>query len=338
MVATIAAMPTTTTVARPRPLFVPFGAAVPERSLAVDGTVGGTAATYSHWQGGHVTPPELLADTSTGMTVLAAREPERWLAPYRHICNNHVDADGILSMLACCRPDLARAHGALMVAAAACGDFVHWHGPAACDLALRVHQIIGAERSGGVGWEQRALDRALANADALIAGDWNGASVRRAGTSSVESGIAWLNAHPPLLRGRLAVVAWARVHGHADDHFAWLDDPGADDLPLLALSTAVPHGRFQLLLEAVKGTGKNAEISVRLDAPRHSWARTVDLPAVPWPDLGGLQAMLSARDPVAGWTARPQASELGFTCLLGTRQPTRLPAEAVIELCCAAVG
>ena len=331
-------MPSSAT--RPRPLFVPFGASAPAKALAVDGTVAGTAATYSHWQGGHVTPPELLADTSTGMAVLAAREPARWLAPYTSVCNNHVDADGILSMLACCRPDLARAHGAHLVAAAACGDFAHWHGAAACDLALRVHQVIVAERAGGVGWEQRALDRALGAADALVCGEWHGAAVRRGAIATVETGIAWLNAHPPLLRGRLAVVAWTRVHGHADDHFTWLDDPGADDLPLLALSTAIPHGRFQLLLETVpdSGVGTSGGLNVRLDAPRHSWARTVDLPAVGWPDLGGLQAMLAGRDAAAGWTARPQASELGFTCLLGTRQPTTLAAETLIEMCCAAVG
>ncbi len=330
--------------ALPRPLFVHAGGRAPERALAVDGTVAGCAATYSHWQGEHVTPAALLADTSTGMAVLAARDPARWLAPYAWVCNNHVDADGILSMIACCRPELAAAHGAHLIAAAECGDFTHWRGEAALDLALRVHALMRAEREGGAGWEQRALDHALREADALVAGEWPGAAMRADAIGTVFTGLRWLigqwfaapgpRAAPrPPMRGRLAAVAWPRVHGHAADHFAWLDDPRADDLPLLSLAIAIPVDAFQLLMER-----QEDGMVVRLDAPRHSWARTVALPAVAWPDLSAVAAELAAREPEAGWVARPQAAELGFTCLLGNRRPSRLGEDAVVAACAAVIG
>jgi hypothetical protein len=103
--------------------FVPFGSSAPHGSLAVDAGVTGAAATYSHWQGAQATPAQLLADTSTGILVRAAGDPRRWLDGFPVVCNNHIDADGLLAALFALRPDLAARYGAVAIAAAEAGDF-----------------------------------------------------------------------------------------------------------------------------------------------------------------------------------------------------------------------
>lgn len=312
-----------------RPLFVPFGEHAPAGSLAVDGAVAGASAIYSHWQGDHTTPAALAADTSTGMLVRAAFDETRWLSPFATVVNNHIDADGLLSVLAACRPDLSRQHAPRLIAAATTGDFTTWTGPVAYDLVLRLHQAIRDAEGEGLGWQQRCLDRVIDDADALLTGPWPAADERQAAIEQVQATIATLP--PPLLRGRLAVVRWTRRIGHVSDSF--LDVHRPDDLPLLALSTRIAPDRFQLLLE------ENPEgTSVWLDAPRHSWARTVDLPAVAWPDLAPLAARLLAQEPDVPWIARPGAAQVGFTCLLASRSPSRLPVDDLIHHIATACG
>ena len=68
----------------------------------------------------------------------------------------------------------------------------------------------------------------------------------------------------------------------------------------------------------------------QLDAPRHSWARTVILPTVAWPDFAPLAGMFQAQEPGScTWLARPGASRVGFVCLLASQTPSRLPTKAV---------
>lgn len=311
------------------PRFVPFGTTAPAGSLAVDGAVTGAAAIYSHWQGDHTTPPELAADTSTGMLVRAAFDEARWLAPFTTVANNHIDADGLLSVLAACRPDLARRHAPRLIAAASTGDFTAWTGPLAYEVVLRLHQAIRQAKAGGDGWEQRCLDRVIRDGDALLTGEWPGGDERQAAIAQVEAIIAALPA--PELHGRLAVVRWTRRIGHASDTF--LDVYRPDDLPLVALSTRIAPDRFQLLLEeAPEGT------TAWLDAPRHSWARTTDLPAVAWPDLAPLADRLRALESDVPWIGRPGAAQVGFTCLLASRSPSRLPVDDLINHIATACG
>jgi hypothetical protein len=311
-----------------RPRFVPTGECAPPGALAVDGPVAGAVATYSHWQGLHTTPPELVADTSTGMLVRAAADPERWLAPFTTACNHHVDADGLLSLLAACRPELALAHGARLIAAATTGDFTCWTGPAAYDLVLRLHQLIRDHQVSGPGWEQRCLEATIAQADQLLTGEWPGARERQQAIAQVEAAIAALPR--PTITGVLATVRWPRRCGHASDGFLAVYQP--DDLPLLALSTAIPPTCFQLLIEETP-----AGSVVCLDAPRHSWAHTVDLPLIRWPDLNTLARDLAAGDPGVPWTARPGAEAVGFTCLIASRGPSRLDPDEISARCATAL-
>ena len=309
--------------------FVPMGEAAPTGSLAIDGAVPGAAAIYSHWQGDHTTPEALAADTSTGMLVRAAFDEARWLAPFDVVCNHHIDADGLLTVLCACRPDLARTHAPRLIAAATAGDFTLWTGAIAYDLLLRVHQHIALHQSSGPGWEQRCLVGLLAQADQLLTGEWPGEDARRAAIAQVEQAIRTLPS--PTLLGRLAVLRWRQVLGHATDTFLTVFKP--DDLPLIALSTRMPAGHFQLLIQ---DTADGCYVQV--DAPRHSWARTVDLPTVAWPDCTALAAALAAEEPAAGWIARPQAAEIGFTCLLACRHPSRIAVDALVPRIAAAVA
>ena len=322
--------------------FVPLGAAAPAEALAVDGAVIGTRAIYSHWQGNHTTPNELAADTSTGMLVRAAADEVRWLTPFSVVCNNHIDADGLLSLLCACRPDLARQHAPLLIAAATAGDFTTWTGEPGYRLLLRLHQLIRDQQALGSGWEQRTLDVLLASAEILLTSDeYANRPERDAAVAQVTATIDRLIQAPPVLIGRMAVVRWQRRLGHASDTFLSVYQP--DDLPLMALSAVIPATHFQLLIEDTP-----IGIIVDLSAPRHSWARTVDLPTIAWPDLSAVaaelklaelkqaefkQAEFKQAEPTVAWTARPGAEAVGYTCLLASRGASRLDPAAVIAAC-----
>lgn len=307
--------------------FVPFGVTAPAEALAVDGAVAGARAIYSHWQGDHTTPAELAADTSTGMLVRAAADATRWLTPFPIVCNNHIDADGLLSVMCACHPDLARQYAPLLIAAATAGDFTIWTGEPGYRLMLRLHQLIREQQRLGDGWEQRTLDVVVASAKALIASDEHpGRDERDAAVTQATTAISRLIQTPPDQHGRVAVVQWQRRLGHASDTFLSVFQP--DDQPLIALSTVIPPTHFHLLIEETADG-----VIVDLSAPRHSWARTVDLPAITWPDLRPLAAELKQREPQVAWTARPGAEAVGYTCLLASRGASRLDPASVIAAC-----
>ncbi len=309
------------------PRFVPFGTTAPTEALAVDGAVAGARAIYSHWQGDHTTPAALAADTSTAMLVQAASDEARWLQPFPVVCNNHIDADGLLSVLGACRPALARSHAEILIAAATASDFTIWTGEAGYRLMLRLHQLIRSAQTGGAGWEQRLLETMVADGEALVnRDDLPGKDERDLACRQAVAAIERLRHTPPEIHGRIAVVRWQRQLGHASDTFLGVYAP--DDQPLIALSTAIAPQLFQLLLE---DTG--AGLIVDFSAPRHSWAKTVDLPSVSWPELGGLAAKLRTEEPDVAWTARPGAEKIGFTCLLASQGPSQLAPDRIIAAC-----
>ncbi len=309
------------------PRFVPRSVSAPDDALAVDGAVSGARAIYSHWQGDHTTPAELQADTSTGMLVRAAADEARWLKSFPLVCNNHIDADGLLSILCACRPALARSHAEVLIAAATAGDFTTWTGEAGYRLMLRLHQLIRAQQAAGEGWEQRTLDAVVANAEILVTSDEAlGKDERDHACRQVTAAITRLRHSPPQFMRRLAIMHWQRQLGHVSDTFLSVYQP--DDQPLIALSTVIPPTLFQLLLEdTADGT------IVDLSAPRHSWAKTVDLPTISWPDFTALAADLQQREPGVGWTARPGAEAVGFTCLLASRGPSHLDPAVLMSAC-----
>lgn len=302
-------------------LFIPPGASAPPRSLAVDGPVPAAAMVYSHWRDAELTPEPLLADTSTGMLVLAAQSSSDWLEPYDQVVVGHVDGDGLLSALVAVRPELGREHGELLIAAATSADFQAWTSEAGFRLRLRLHQHLRHY----AGAEQAGLDALVANADQLLNEAASSDPERDAEVGQVLAAREAVAAgHIAITQaGALAVVRWRRQRGHPWDRFLDVHQP--DDLPVWALTGAIPPHRLQLMMEeTAAGT-----VAV-LEAPRHSWARTIDLPTVPWPDLSACAAALQAEEPLpVTWTAGPGGQGDAFTGLLAVVQDGKPAASGV---------
>jgi hypothetical protein len=303
-----------------RPVILAEGEIAAPGTLAVDAPVPGAAAVYSHWQDGGATPVELLADTSTAMLVRAAEDEARWLAPFTTVANHHVDADGLLALACACRPDLARRHGPLLIAAAEAGDFTNWTGPAAFRLMVAIHQRMRDQPNG------TALACAITDGlDALITESQQPDAERDAAVTQVEDTIARLQRREGFAiadHGPCWSIAWTRRLGHATDVFGSIYRP--DDLPLWALDAVVPRHVFQLTSERTDDGWNHV-----LEAPRHSWARTVDRPSVAWPDLTMLAEDLARQEPEVRWCARPAAGGIAFTGLLSGRGSQMSPEDVL---------
>jgi len=137
-----------------RPTFVVHGSAraaliEPETTVCVDGVVPGFR-TLSHWPG-HRTPPSLAHDTSTGIALrwaaLAPPRREAVVGPFSTVLNNHYDTDGALSAFTLVRPDDAHPREALLLRAAATGDFATWQGEDALAVDLTVMTLLAGSDS-----------------------------------------------------------------------------------------------------------------------------------------------------------------------------------------------
>jgi len=312
-----------------RPLFVPDGQRAPAQSLGVDGVVAGCERLYSHWPG-HPPPAEIAADSATAILLRAARDPARWLDGFAHCCIDHLDADGLLAVCLACRPDLVVLHGPLMVAAAAYGDFDAWTGEAGARLALRLHQLLRSERDAGGAWQQRCLEHVVDHLQGLVAESDEHEPERDAQIAQI------LAAREAIGRGREAVirlidqdpiiqVRTRHLHGHHPSDCFTVHQ--IDDCPTWALDGHISRARFQqLILQHDEGSVQ------QIDAPRHSWAHTVHLPRVEWPDCSDLARTLSSEDgPGRSWIAGAEARRRGFTCVLASVDPHGNPAPSQID-------
>ena len=297
-----------------RPRFLVTGESPPVEALVVDSAVAGGALTLSHWHDSPPIAPDIADDTSAGIVLRALRDPAR-LAPFTLVCNDHVDADGLIAIAAACRPEVALPHAAMLIAAAEAGDFTAWADADALALMVTLHRLIQQETAGGAGWEQRCYDQMVDSFPALIAA---AASPDVATTAVIDrfraarrrietrDGVAIDRL------GDLAEIRWRRRTVHAWDQFLAVD--ADDDLPLHALGGLLPDTCFQLRCE---DTG--AGIVYALDAPRHSWARTVRRPIVRWPDLSRARLRLEELDRGrCRWVLRPEAQRAGFVCQLAS--------------------
>lgn len=129
---------------RPRP--------VSARTTFCDGSADhayrdGADLELSHWLPNRP-PKRLKADSSTQICLNFAAAGQD-LDAYDLALNNHVDIDGVLSILAVVEPELALAHRATLVQAAESGDFLDWaDGPAMalCEaLKLLQRRMAGAD-------------------------------------------------------------------------------------------------------------------------------------------------------------------------------------------------
>ena len=293
-----------------KPLFIAEGEAVPELCLCVDGLIEGATACYSHWEGA-VSPAVLLHDLSTGIVLHAARDADTYLRPFEYVANNHVDADGLLSMAIAMDPSLVEFEP-LLLDAAAYGDFNHYRSEAGARLALRLHQALAELQEQSSAWEQEACEtltlriRDFIHESAEPDAERDAQIVRiQTAIKAIEQGTIQHQDH-----GRLAVFHCAVEHGHHANDLCSVSV--ADDLPLWALNA---HARAdQFLLLAVQGAHG---CQYQLLAPTHSWAQTMDLPTVLWPDLNPLCARLQENEQAAAqWTTLPKSRDYDFTCLL----------------------
>lgn len=317
-----------------RPLFLPDGEPPPAGALAVDCARCDCAALYSHWPG-HPAPPAIIADTSTAILLRASLDAERWLDPYQVCCNDHVDVDGLLACCLACRPELSLRHGPLLVGAAAFGDFDSWPGPEAAALALTLHQRIAAEQAAGNGWQQRCYELVVDGIEDLIDQSRESDPER---DSQIEHILRLRHGfmdkphnHPLTIT---AQAGWSTISGQ------WrLGHRGTgpttvgqlDDCPPAAIDGFVAEAHCRLVqLAGDEGT------AYCFAAPPHSWAHTVRLPQVPWPDCNDAARELNAADSGPGtWLAGESVRQHGFTWLLarigndGTLAPSQIPPERI---------
>jgi hypothetical protein len=287
-----------------RPLILAPGVPAPAGALAVDGDTPGAAAYLSHWPGTPEPPAAYAADTATGMALRAAASG--WLDRFSLVCNNHLDADGLLALVACCRPACALRHADVLEAAAEAGDFTLWRGPRAHRLLLAVHQLLRRHQ----GHDQAALDEAMERPEDLIAAADRPDPERDAEIAQIETALVGPAIHGVVSAGGLAIVRWTRRLGHRWDVFGAVHQP--DDLPQAAIAASLADDDFQLAIED-SGSGP----VIVWSAPGHSWARTVVRPRVSWPDAGALAAALQQDERNPGrWVAGAEARRVGFTVLL----------------------
>jgi hypothetical protein len=104
------------------PEFRPYRQLGDTPNLIVDGApLESTRLTLSHWPN-NSTPDELKRDTSTEICFAYVDRPE-FHVDVPAVSNNHFDEDGLFSMLAVSRPQLALDHRALLIDASRAGDF-----------------------------------------------------------------------------------------------------------------------------------------------------------------------------------------------------------------------
>ena len=102
--------------------YVPYREIGNRPHAIVDGApLPSTVLTLSHWPNNQ-TPGELQCDTST-QTVFSYLDRPDMQVPVDIVSNNHFDEDGLFSMFALTRPEIAGPHRALLEAGALAGDF-----------------------------------------------------------------------------------------------------------------------------------------------------------------------------------------------------------------------
>lgn len=202
----------------------------PARTLIVDGAASGFRS-LSHWPG-NSTPAALRHDLSTGMALALASRPadeqQALLGSFEVVVNNHYDTDGALSAFAVLRPAEALAQRALLLAAAATGDFATWHGEAALAVDLTITALprhaaspLAGRWTSGAPDEQRFEDAYLWLLDALpgLLGDpFRHAPLWQSRHAAVVADVARVGAGSGLRVERLPALDLARIEADREFH------------------------------------------------------------------------------------------------------------------------
>jgi hypothetical protein len=287
-----------------------MGARAPAGAAACDGVVPGAAIDLGHWEG-NATAPELKADTSTEIALRFAKAG----GTVDLAVNNHFDADGVLSVYALVRSDVAAANASVLVAAAEVGDFDEWptdERGLRLEAALRRMAMLKSDEAA-YARVMRDLEDVLANLEQredLWGEEWRALERARARLArgdveaSLEGGVAVFVHHRDVaeLRGPVLTRAARHLAGvlHADAPTSWL-----------------------LAFERDGGTW-----DYRYELARHSWADTVVRPRLHAPSRNATAVALSTACgvPFASWALK---GDLGMTGVLRTAAPVTCAPEQV---------
>lgn len=280
--------------------FVPFGGSTSREAICCDGLVEGAGLHLSHWEKNR-TPRELKADTSTQMALDFAEKNGSELDG-RLVVNNHFDTDGVLSVLALVRPELAARHRALLVSAAEAGDFDEWPDDERGLMLDAAVRALGA-RAGG--------DRDAYAAVLPVLGEL----LSRIGDRADLWGDELRALHDAAKRAERGSV---RVE-HAGAIAVLVHREGEPEAPGPLLSRMAGCACTRWLLAFDRGDGT---FSYRYERPRYAWADTIERPAIPAPSRNAI-----ARDLGEGWSSK---GELGMTGLLRTTRPIARGPDAIV--------
>ncbi len=316
-----------------KPIYIPHGVSVPSNTLCVDGSISGARTCYSHWVGVD-SPKEIAHDLSTGILLNAAKDPEKYFSSFEYVANNHVDADGILSMAVALDPSLLE-YEQIMLDAAAYGDFNYFKSEAGARLALRLNQAMrGCAGQYGDGWEHQACKILPCRIREFITESREPDKERDAQIDMIKARIQAIDdGDVRLNEGKsFTQVVCKHEHGHQENDS--LDVHQADDLPLWSLNERIKPDQFQLLcLESDEG------VYAQFNAPTHSWAMTIDLPMLSLPDgLAAQEVLQQAEGNDVKWVGSPQAGHLDYTCIFGVvdkagkAAPSSLSANQIAEI------
>jgi hypothetical protein len=109
----------------------------------------GTRCTLSHWPG-TPTPEALWDDVSAGIVLKALARPDTLPTGVEVASIDHYDADGVIALALLCVEGLAARHGAVLVEAAAVGDFDVVASPQAARVAFGLAFLGDVERAAVV--------------------------------------------------------------------------------------------------------------------------------------------------------------------------------------------
>mgnify|MGYP000916823055 CR=1 FL=1 len=311
--------------------------------LSVDGMTP-SGPNLSHWPGNR-TPPQWRADLSTGIALRFARAPaaeqDAFLGDAEFVVNDHYDTDGLGSLLAVLRPEVAFAREELLLAAAATGDFGCWQT-----------------------WRGFAIDRivaGLARPESPIAGAFFG--ITDADELSLRR-YAWLLDHAtavldhpgqfaPLYAEEMARVQ-AEIEGGLRGGVERRRDAG---LGLAVITSRGP--RHRMTLNTLAGGFRVLHVQQDPDGTRYryhdrteSWFELVTIQPMPRVDLRPIANALAALEPThdgASWNADPPTDpipELYFGVpspqeygqITRTLCASRLPPERVVAVLRARLG
>ncbi len=307
----------------PDAAFVPFHEVHGRPHVVVDGPSGdGTVLGLSHWPDGG-TPPQLEADTSTG--IVASYLDTTPLGPRVDVVtNNHFDEDGLLAAFLLLERPAAGALRDLSVAAAEAGDFQTWTEPAAAWCAIAVMAM--AERPTTPFPDVlRALNRATTH-------DPAGAI-----TIALLPRVAGLLADPDRYR-RLWQPAWTRVQQDIlllDHGAATIENIPGGDLAIVRAERPLSAFAVHPRITAMRVLTATPDGMLSLYHRYETWVRYVSRPLPPRIDLSALLPRLVRLETRPGlWrfdgVDHPRA-RLAFGDSVGSPVPSGLSCEQLVD-------